>query len=67
MKDLRDAGLTAVNISLDTLVESKYGSVTRRNGKILRTLEGHAGQRSCTTSRQLERVLYPYRPRVDSD
>lgn len=38
---LKDAGLTAVNISLDTLVEAKYNFFTRRKGlnRVLDTIE----------------------------
>ena len=38
-KDLKDAGLNRVNISLDTLDEDKYRTITR-GGNLLRILEG---------------------------
>ena len=39
--DLRDAGLTAVNISLDTLVAEKFAQITRRSPKILGASSGN--------------------------
>jgi len=34
-RELRDAGLTAVNISLDSLVDTKFAQITRRSPRIL--------------------------------
>lgn len=36
LRGLLDAGLTSVNISLDTLEEKKFAAITRRDGKLLR-------------------------------
>lgn len=34
--DLQRAGLNALNISLDTLQQDKYGDITKRNGRLLK-------------------------------
>lgn len=34
--DLQRAGLNALNISLDTLQQNKYGNITRRDGRLLK-------------------------------
>jgi len=34
--DLQRAGLNALNVSLDTLQESTYGNITRRDGRLLK-------------------------------
>ena len=49
--ELRNAGLSAINISLDTLEERKFASITRRPGKILGQqflLHAHASDKSLT-------------------
>lgn len=35
LKTLQTQGLSSVNISLDTLVEEKFGQITRRDGKLI--------------------------------
>lgn len=34
--DLQKAGLNALNVSLDTLQQEKYGNITKRDGRLLK-------------------------------